>query len=553
MKRPEWQSSRDDLAGQLKQETSHEQRRAKLQGAKLTNEYQAAQRQEREERQRWYDLIAHLSAEGSEAGRERREAIMEGAENLAALIVRKFPQRNPDGTLHYYFVGSLGATLLAAANKITRFKPDALPGLVEQETKDIPPQAQQALQRFARPIGDIDFVRLGKRRAVDLGKGGGSIYTEELDDSMKRALADTSTHSLFTEPVAQYVSPRVVRIETDQGEIYVADPEDILRVKAEHIAQNFGMQPGKAGKFHNDFISVLNALEAMGYTRDDLVRTAHDTLLQSLSGAPNNSHIPLQSAQFGGELKRFFQEIVARDPDAEYLEQLPWAKERAIGIYKILHRFEDSRIKQQAVNLIKAHREQVDEWVVVEGSELNRERLAAALYNDPELREDFGQRTRIEEPTAKVFSEALKTHVWAFREYAQRVPSETLPDRVPAASQLLEVLVRVSPEHAKNELELVETIIRKYGSIDFWLEKLFRAPSHSTTYDRPKLMELIEHAYSVITDEKERSRFLSALSEYITEESIIDRITFKSIRLNEEQRVAGIEELCQRYGIVQKV
>lgn len=549
MRRSEWQGYRGELAQQLKRSQSHEARRAMIEAARGTEQYQNARRLDHDERERWYALVNHLSVDGSEDDRTRRETIMKGAGNLAGLIVRKFPQQNPDGTLHYYLVGSLGTTLLANTDRITRFAPDALPRLVEQETRELPAQAREALQTFVRQIGDVDFVRLGKRREVDLGKGGGSIYTEELDDSMKAALADTSTDSLFTEPVDKYVSPRVVRIETAHGEMYVADPEDILRVKAEHIAQNFGMQPSKAKKFHKDFLAVLHALEAMGYKRDELISMAHDTLLQSLWGSPNSSHIPLQSAQFGGELRRFFVEIVERDPDARYLEQIPWAKERAIGIYKILHHFEDPQVKQQIIDFCNAHRERIDEWIAVEGSDLNRQRLAAALYRDSTLRDDFTQRARIEQPTIESFAEALKTQVWAFRKYTNQVPEETFPDRIPAQSRLLDVLVNASPDHVAKELEVVESVLHKFKSIDFWIEKLFREPSRSTTYDRPKVMALIERASHVIIEEKEWSQFLHAFSEYVTERSMLDRTTFRAIQLDEERRVALIRELCEQHGI----
>lgn len=545
MRRPEWQEIRQSFARRLREEPSHDKRRAMIEVVQDDPGYQEARTESLQEQQRYYEMLAHLDTESNIDARGR-EAIIEGAADLAKLITSKFPQQNPDGSVHYYFVGSLSVMLLAQADKMTSVGNDG----VAHEDRDIPESARLKLGQFTRPIGDIDFVRVGKFRGrdTDMGKGGGSIMVEDLTPSMRQAITLTGKEeSLFADPVdASYTTPRAVRVTVGDADFYIADPRDMLVVKVEHIAQNFAIQVDKAEKFTKDFSILLAALTELGYSRDELVGQAREVLLTSMPKSPGSSSIPYHNALLGGELAEFFDDIIEGAEGIQYVRQIPWAKEKAIGILKILRRFGVAENKQKIIEYIDANREHIDKWNASTSSNTNNERLAKALYDNEELREDFARRSRVDTPSVDAFKKALETQAWAFREYAEKVPDNTLPDRIPARSDALQILVHVGPENLDEELKIISAISQKFGDKLFCLSLIFERNILCPKYGRSELPRFLANALEKINDPRSWEMFT-----FVLKKCLVDDVLSGEDPPNPDanQREELIRQACVEFGV----
>lgn len=499
-------------------------------------------------------------------GGEAKETILAGARAFTSELIHKYPQLI-DGKLNYYIAGSLGVMLLLESQKFEIIDSSRIPEIVSVAEKTIPSAAVQHLEDFVRQIGDLDYVptvaykerqrevqdaygkvpveEYNRRRSEFIWKGGGGPKIDDLSDTAKKVLKSKKEgEGVMCDPLSASGPDRVARITIDGKDIYIPEPKMMLAYKTVHLAETFD-NADKDTKFVSDYNALLKGLGEI-YSREDLLQTTHDVIFSYGADNANGMFIPYHNPQFGGEMKAFVEEAILLDPDAHYLEQLQYGKERSIGVLKALHRMQTSEAKHAIVNFYNDHPAQFDMWVINNTSPQNREVIADFVLSRHNLLDDFRGHITSGEVTKDAILEALKSQAWAFQKYGQQMPDQAELVKKPNDTYALDIMMKLHEGNIHQELSDLDTLFSMgVDSQDIWrLKEMLCSELVADNVIRNKLFKGLIAAKRNL-DPKENFQFQSALKEALTSSSYYDVDSNKFIKINDAERpvmVAGIFE-----------
>lgn len=391
---------------------------------------------------------------------ESYEILLDGAANLACEIVNKFPQVNVDGRLNYYLSGSLATMLLLKTANMTILDESQIPGVAYAEEKDCADLSKSPLKRFARQIGDIDFVPLNEWRIGEqrLKKGMASVITSELPESALMVLKDSNRAGVMSDPLETYTPHRVARLRIYDQDIFIAEPRVMLAYKVVHLCQTFD-QADKSDKFVGDFESIFMGLSDL-YSLDVLVSTTHEALMMYEPYSPNNTFLPYYNPAASDMMHTFFQAVLKQDPDIGYVEQLGDLQERWIGILKIIHKFDSPEAKDKIISFIQRNQGEIDKWMINASSPINLDLVAEAIMGNGELMKNFCQITLSEPTSHEDVVQLLETNSWAMYDYGSFVSDQSKIILRPERSEILDVLIFLDEAHLDIEIEYIEKLTK---------------------------------------------------------------------------------------------
>lgn len=179
--------------------------------------------------------------------------------------------------MNYYLSGSLASMLLSRAERFTEMDEIQIPVLTDSRTREIPESARKILASFARQIDDLDYVPTDHYKAnpTSLKKGGGGPSFNEVPEEGRRVLKRPEGQiKVMCDPVVTYGPKRVVRINVEGQNYYVARPDTILAYKVLHLLHSYEQKPEK---FNADFGKLIGALQEM-YSDEELKQITQQVL-----------------------------------------------------------------------------------------------------------------------------------------------------------------------------------------------------------------------------------------------------------------------------------
>ncbi|EKE07297.1 MAG: hypothetical protein ACD_18C00125G0001 [uncultured bacterium] len=252
---------------------------------------------------------------------EQKE-ILKSAIIFAEYLTGRWPQVDTDvelselsegvetiSRMNYYLSGSLASMLLSCAEKFTEMDETRIPALRDVRTREIPESARKILASFARQIGDLDYVptdhykakkihvqnSFGKVSAEEysrlrtqyIWKGGSGPSFDEVPEKGRKILKrGDDQFKVMCDPVEAYGPRRVVKVNIEGKDYYIARPDTILAYKVLHLLQSYEQKPEK---FNDDFRKLLGALKEM-YSDEELEQITQQ-VLTDYEDAMEVSHI----------------------------------------------------------------------------------------------------------------------------------------------------------------------------------------------------------------------------------------------------------------------
>ncbi|MBA3733495.1 hypothetical protein H0W91_03950 [Patescibacteria group bacterium] len=562
---------RENLAKEVKQESDKNKRQDILEQAKGTEEYQAARTETiASRRQKIEEQKAIEEQREKLRGGESKEILLGGAEAFTTEVLEKYPQVSEDGKLNYYFSGSLGVMILLKGGRFEILDESKIPEIVPIQEKDVPPKAVKYLEGFVRKIGDLDFVgtelyakqkkavqdsygkvpneEYSRKRKQFLFKGGGGPQMAELSETAKKALKTRENQSgVMCDPLESVTPHRVARVIIGGREVYIPEPRMMLAYKTVHLGQTFE-NAGKTDKFVSDFNAMLKGMEAI-YSREELLQATHETIFAYSPNSPNNTFVPYHNPKFRGDLKKFYNESLALDVDAEYLTQLQYGKERSVGVLKVLHNFQSPEAKQAIIDFFNQHQEQIDKWSVNSTSPHNREVIADFLISRPDLFDDF--KTHVQgDLTRESIVEGLKTHVWAFDKYGKKMLDKSSLEMQPSSSTTMDILMKINEKNIERELQDVGELL-EFGMGEFQLDRMLDSKFASDTETRQRLFDGLKSARAILGDQ-EFEQFTRILYMAVSNSNYYDSKSNSFVDIKEEERAESVASIFEQSGVEYK-
>lgn len=180
--------------------------------------------------------------------------------------------------INYYLSGSLASMLLSQADKFYEIDESQFPIPITTTIKKIPETAGKILSSLARPIGDLDYVPTDyyKNNPARLRKGGGGPSFEEPPIASQKILKrEKKQLKIMCDPVENYGTNKVARINIRGRDYYITRPDTILAYKILHLLQSYEQKPEK---FNVDFDKLFESLKQV-YSEDELLQTTHQVLV----------------------------------------------------------------------------------------------------------------------------------------------------------------------------------------------------------------------------------------------------------------------------------
>lgn len=470
---------------------------------------------------------------------------MSAVEAFTSEVIDKYPQVSKEGKLNYYLSGSLGIMLLLKSGKFEVLDKSRIPEIVPIAEKEISPEAITQFEGFVRKIGDLDFVPLEnwKKSEERMRKGSGGPKIAELSETAKKALKISENQiAVMCDPLETVTPHRVARVKVNDKDIYIPEPRMMLAYKIVHLGQTFE-NTNKTDKFVKDLHTMLKGMEAI-YPHEELLRTAHETIFAYSPNLPNNTFIPYHNQKFNGELRRFYNEVLAQDIDAPYLDQLQFGKERSIGVLKVLHHFQSSGAKQIIIDFFNQHRELIDKWSVNSTSSHNREVITDFLFSRQDLIDDF--KTCIQgEATRDTINEALESHPWAFNKYGNQMPDKISLEMRPITTTTMDILTKIDEKNIERELQDVGELL-KFGMDDFRLKEMLDSKFVSDENTRLRLLDGCVSARAKLQDQE--------FEKFIEELDILDPFYYnyelgRLAYLKKRECLKRVASIFEKYGV----
>lgn len=498
---------------------------------------------------------------------ESKETILAGVEAFTGELLDKYPQVTEDERLNYYLSGSLAVMILLKAGKFEILDELRLPKIVPIDEKELPPEATKYLEGFVRKIGDLDFVETklyaeqkkavvnsygkvpneeyNRMRKQFLFKGGGGPQIPELSETAKKALnIGENQHGVMCDPLESAMIDRVARVKIGEREIYISEPKMMLAYKALHLGQTFE-NAHKTDKFVNDFNATLKGMETI-YSRDELLQATHEILFADAPNSPNNTFIPYHNPKFKGELRKFYDEVLALDADFAYIAQLEYGKERSIGLLKVLHHYQSPEAKQAIVDFFNQHRAQIHKWSINYTSPQNSEIITDFLLSRPDLLADF--QTYIKgEITRETIVNELKTQAWAFEKYGQQMSDKSRLEMRPRSSSTMDLLMKINEDNIHKELKDVSELL-DLGTNELQLEKMLDAKYSSSLERRAQLLDGLKTARATL-DDKDFEQFSSVIYKAVSSPNYFNSKSNSFINIKDEERLERIISIFEQFGV----
>ncbi len=460
--------------------------------------------------------------------------------------------------------------LLLRGGKFEILDESRIPEIAPIAEKEAPPEAVKHLEGFVRKIGDLDYVQTdiyeaqkrevqdsygkvpdeeyGRRRKEFLFKGGGGPQIADLSETAKKALKISEKQfAVFCDPLETVTPHRVARVKINGKEVYIPEPKMMLAYKTVHLGQTFE-NVEKTPKFVSDFNAMLKGMEAI-YPREELLRATHETIFAYMPNSPNNTFVPYHNPQFRGELRKFYDETLALDADARYLNHLQYGKERSVGVLKVLHRLQSPEAKQGVINFFNQHREQIDKWFVNTTSPNNREVITDFLLSRPELLDDF--KTHMEGEVARdSIIEALETRVWAIDEYGRQIPDKNALDMVPMSSITMDILMKVNEKNIQRELQDIGELL-DFGMDKWRLERMLGSKYAADIKVRNSLLDNLKSTRAVL-NKQDFEKFTRDLYMAVADSNYYDSESNKFVDIKEDERSERVASVFEQFGIEYK-
>lgn len=436
---------------------------------------------------------------------ESRQALLKGARDFSKILIEKYPQVNQQGRLNYYICGSLGTMLFLQSDKFQLLDETKIPDIEVIGEEELTPKAKTHLTSFIRKIGDIDVTRTSDYdEALDQANALWPSQPEEykkerakilldlekvdLSESARGILSDDKGYSVKCDSV-RYPSPpeRVARVCLEGQDYYIADPKMMLAYKFGDLSSKLYINIGRTKKFVSDFEPMLDGLQEI-YLREELIQAAHDGVIRPTFYSPNSAIIPYHNPNFKGKIKQFFEDVLRIDPDYQYLSKLQFGQERSIGILNILNKFNSPEAKQQIIDFINQHREQIDKW-------------------------------------------------------------ETEFEKKPSRSDIMDILIYLREDNIQQELENIDELIKLNADqsiLLFDLRKILSSKYASTPEIRNELLTTLIAAMQKL-DDNQFMRFSIELQFAVCDSGHYEKD--KWVEIDEDKRPFIISEVVDRFGL----
>lgn len=478
---------------------------------------------------------------------EEQAKTLRSASDFAHELTAKFPQVDANGNINYYLAGSLATMLLIeGGGKMVPTKGTALPSFEPANAVSIPEAGMNHLSTFIRKIGDLDYLPLKDyaKQEVKLGKGGAGPAFDELTPSARDVFKESRDGSkVMADPVASKGDHTGVAIEVGGKTFYIANPIDALAYKLIHAAESFGSNESKVPTMNKDFSALLNGLESV-YPRETLVNAVSDAVNQYNKNSPNGIYLRDYHPGMSPELKSFFNDVIAKDPNASYLSGLKFGQERGFGILRILGRMESDGSKRQLIDFINSNKDAIDLWQPTESLH-NRMTVAAEILKNPELLKKIESQVK-GEPTQESIAEALKTYTGMIREVGNTMPAGSM-ERTPVTSYLLDNLMRVSESNLAAELNMMNSLMQK-GADPFSIYMIMDS-GYFKGQSRSSVLSDLQNAASTLPPEQ-LGKFLYEYKKAIAETSEYDRANNRWIDITDAERPARAQSVMSEFGLL---
>jgi hypothetical protein len=218
--------------------------------------------------------LATYEADSSFAQWYSKEApqLIENVKGFAEDFVHRFPQVRSDGTLDYYFAGSIGNTLSLNAARLTELDASKLPGIVPLRTLQVPTPRLPTFG-FARKIGDMDFVLNPERGGLyeQMGRLNEALDVSEIN-SFKAIAKYRESQILLDAKSFFYSRPNdVVGINVNGKMMYAINPRSALAQKTLDGVWDRG------GKFVRDYQALFDGSRSI-YSDESIISRARVVL-----------------------------------------------------------------------------------------------------------------------------------------------------------------------------------------------------------------------------------------------------------------------------------
>lgn len=471
---------------------------------------------------------------------------LKSAADFAHELTARFPQVDANGNINYYLAGSLATMLLIeGGGKMVPTKGTAINAFESPASLAIPEAGMNHLSTFIRKIGDLDFMPLKdySKQEVKLGKGGTGPAFEELSPSARNIFKESQDGSkVMTDPVSSKGDHAGVAVEVGGKTFYIANPVDALSYKLIHAAESFGGSESKVPTMNKDFSALLNGLESV-YPRETLVRAVSDAVNQYNKNSPNGLYVRDYHPGMSPELKSFFKDVVALDPNASYLSGLKFGHERSIGILRVLGRMESDASKRQLIDFINNHKEAIDLWQPTDSLH-NRMAVAAEILKSPELLKKIESQVK-GEPTQEAIAEALRTYTGTLRDVGRTMPEGSL-ERTPVTSYLLDNLMRVSEAGLASELNTINALMQK-GADPFSIFMIMDA-KYLRGESRTSVLNDLQAAALNLPPDKV-AKFLYEYKNAVAETTEFNRSTNQWLEITDAERPSRVHSVMSAYGL----
>jgi len=204
----------------------------------------------------------------------QRESFAQSGVKFAEWLNEKYPQINSStGNLDYYLTGSLGTMLLSKAEGTIKFlDPASLPGMKILREVQPTPAARDILKEFARQIGDLDYVSVGR----DLAMGPrftGVRFKDVPQEAMDLFKKTEGTVLARAEDLGLYDTfgaKNAVQITIGGKNYFVTAPSDMLSYKTLTLFNKY--------KSSGDFSKIYKAARKLGYSDEELTQNTRNII-----------------------------------------------------------------------------------------------------------------------------------------------------------------------------------------------------------------------------------------------------------------------------------
>jgi hypothetical protein len=264
--------------------------------------------------------------------------------------------------------------------------------------------------------------------------------------------------------------------------------------------------------------------------------------------SPNGNYIPYHHPEFNDEFKKFFDDMIALDDDAKYLEKIEFGKERSIGILKILHRYPGSENKEAIIEFMNQEKGSIDKWEVNTTSPKNKEIMAKYIMNDSVAfallqSHNSGRLTRDKES----IMEAAANYPYVFEKYGQAAQNYGKFENKVASSDTLDLLLALDKDHVKEDLKNISGLIRE-GMTSWDIKNIFDSEYSKDRDTREKLFAGVLDAKKTL-DKDRFGSFVNSLTIAAKDKYFYDEAKKELVSVDESKRPERVASVFADFGV----